>query len=261
MDGGDDGGTAPEPDFKIKGAASRQSTISTTDDCLICLQAITQRGIAVPCNHLSFDFGCLALWLNERPACPLCQAPVTAVQYDWRGPNDYQTFVVQSRSNDARHLRRIRVPQLSNGVPSIDPALERRRRIYRDELYSLHIGSNRHSRYIDFTPTIYIASKPLQSRTRAFLRRELQVFTFLEIPSPPRGGSTAFLIEFIVAILKTSDPKAADGHAVDLLTEFLGRENAQLLLHELIAWLRSPYARLEEWDGVVQYADGRTMKP
>ena len=86
-----------------------------------------------------------------------------------------------------------------------------------------------------------------------FLRRELKVFSFLDTAAAPRGGNREFLLEYIVAILKTNELKGASGHAEDLLTDYLGRGNAKLLLHELDAWLRSPYTALEAWDRHVQY--------
>ena len=42
------------------------------EPCVICLEAITERAVAVPCNHLNFDFLCLVSWLQERSICPLC---------------------------------------------------------------------------------------------------------------------------------------------------------------------------------------------
>jgi hypothetical protein len=91
-----------------------------------------------------------------------------------------------------------------------------------------------------------------------FLRRELQVFSFLNTAAAPRGGNREFLLEYIVAILKTNELKGASGHAEDLLTDYLGRGNAKLLLHELEAWLRSPYTTLGDWDSHVQYSTSRT---
>ena len=43
------------------------------DTCVICLQHVTERAIAVPCNHYTFDFVCLVSWLQERSTCPLCK--------------------------------------------------------------------------------------------------------------------------------------------------------------------------------------------
>lgn len=40
-----------------------------------------------------------------------------------------------------------------------------------------------------------------------------------------------------------------------MLQEFLGRDSARLFLHELGAWLRSPYTKLEDWDRHVQYRE------
>ena len=62
------------------------------------------------------------------------------------------------------------------------------------------------------------------------------------------------LLAYTLAILKTVDLKASDGRAEDFITEFLGRANARLFLHELNAWMRSPCEKLGEWDRVVQYA-------
>lgn len=141
--------------------------------------------------------------------------------------------------------------------------------MYRDNLYSMHIGTNRISKYRNFTPTSFAASATLQSRARKWIRRELQVFEFLspDYPSSTTNLSSTTtsnrflvsnnveaLLEYIILILKKVQIKGADGRAEDLVQEVLGRENARLFLHELGGWLRAPYHTLEEWDGVVQYA-------
>jgi hypothetical protein len=51
------------------------------------------------------------------------------------------------------------------------------------------------------------------------------------------------------------DMQGSDGHAENLIQEFIGRDHTRLLLHELRAWLRSPCESLREWDRVVQYRD------
>jgi hypothetical protein len=110
----------------------------------------------------------------------------------------------------------------------------------------------------------------LVSRARTFIRRELQVFSFLSDPRPsPASASSAsspessarrannaeFLLEYTVAILKTVDMQGAAGQAEGMLADFLGRDSARLFLHELRAWLRSPCLSLEAWDREVQYPD------
>lgn len=70
-----------------------------------------------------------------------------------------------------------------------------------------------------------------------------------------RANNAEFLLEYIIAILKTVDIKGSGGQAEDMLQEFLGRDNTRLFLHELKAWLRSPYTSLEDWDRNVQYND------
>jgi len=126
----------------------------------------------------------------------------------------------------------------------------------------MHVGSNCHSGYRDITPQVITEDAELQSKARTWLRRELRVFTFLH--TDPAGSTSQvattssnaeFLLAYIVSILKMVDIRASDGHAEDLLTEFLGREPARLFLHELNAWLRSPYTKLKEWDENMQYED------
>ena len=264
---GEDG---DDDDFKTNGAATRRAETKTLDKdtCTICLEPISDRAVTVPCNHLTFDFLCLVSWLQERSKCPLCNTEVTEVQYEFRGPEDFKTYrLVQhgpqkKNESEYQNLRRRRgqdfIRRRSERWASEhaeDPALERRKHVYRERLYSLHIGANKVSGYRDFTSSEFASSPDLQSRARMFLRRELQVFSFLDTAAAPRGGNREFLLEYVVAILKSNELKGANGRAENMLAEYLGRENSRLVLHELEAWLRSPFKRLEEWDREVQYAD------
>ena len=263
-------------DFGIKGAASkrkRKRSHVEPEACAICLEAVKERAVATPCNHLSFDFICLVQWLQEHATCPLCKAEVKEVQYDWRSPRDFKTYTVEKhhtakapashtrQRGSAVRRRRRDIPwgpqsaSSSSSVSAEDPSLTRRRQVYVDHTPSLHVGANRISQYQTFTPASFAASPALQTRARIFLRRELRVFAFLD--RRPAGANREFLIEYIVAVLKSNDPKGADGRAEELVKDFLGREDARLLLHELDAWLRSPYERLEAWDSHVQYGTAR----
>jgi hypothetical protein len=261
-----------------------ESTAGSTQDnsedtCVICLSSVTERAITVPCNHYTFDFVCLVSWLQERSTCPLCKAQVTAVQYDWRSPTDYKSYAVPRTHapSDVHTSRTDRpaslyapygLPRRPRGArraysPSIeDVAIRRRREVYWSKLYSLHVGSNPISGYRDISPRMIANSPELQSKARTWIRRELRVFTFLHTDSPESSSDTAttssnaeFLLSYIVSILKMVDVKGSNGHAENLLTEFLGRENSILFLHELNAWLRSSFTKVEEWDQNVQYEE------
>lgn len=147
-----------------------------------------------------------------------------------------------------------------------------RRSVYRNQLYSLRVGSNRLSQYSEVTPEQFNRDEALVSRARKWIRRELQVFSFLNpeteeedrgrshVPRPGhrrleerRANNAEFLLEYVIAILRTVDIKGSAGQAEELLRDFVGRDNARLFLHELLAWLRSPYESLEDWDRHVQY--------
>ncbi|KAF2399889.1 hypothetical protein EJ06DRAFT_477826 [Trichodelitschia bisporula] len=259
---------------------SKQQLVNV-DACVICLQAISDRAVASPCNHVSFDFLCLVSWLQEQPKCPLCKASVDTVQYDWHSPTDFKSFSVpslkpqahapvpraQHRNNPSSFRSRNPHRQPHHAVPAfVEPdAVLRRRHIYRHKLYSLHVGVNRFSRFRVLTPGLFVSSPELQSRARKWIRRELQIFTFLNPTSSAssedrswtlrRANNAEFLLEYIVAVLRTLDIRGSDGRAEDLLQEFLGRENARLFLHELGAWLSSPYQELRDWDMAVQYLE------
>jgi hypothetical protein len=75
-----------------------------------------------------------------------------------------------------------------------------------------------------------------------------------------RASNAEFLLEYIMAILRTTDIKGSGGHAEELLKDFLGRENTRVFLHELQAWLRSTYQHLRDWDGAVQYNESKVQQ-
>ncbi|KAL6852967.1 hypothetical protein ACO1O0_007516 [Amphichorda felina] len=168
----------------------------------------------------------------------------------------------------------------------LDRALERRRAVYFHYRFSKHIGSNRFSQFREITPRMFLRDPQLVSRARKWIRRELLVFPFLRRGLGPTRASTTsqvgvsgmswqdshgtgrrsrasmaqrraqnaeFLLEYIIAILKTVDIMGSAGEAENMISEYLGRQDTQLFLHELRAWLRSPFTELEDWDRVVQY--------
>ncbi|TVY43982.1 putative RING finger protein [Lachnellula occidentalis] len=261
--------------------SSRQENDHVEENCcVICLERITELAIAQPCMHESFDFLCLISWLQERATCPLCKAEVKTVQYEFGEEQKFKTYNVQATkvgqpppSNTSRHILdprsrrpyRLRRPyETPRPLPTPDGAILRRRHIYRNQLYSLHVGSNRLSRFRDLTPQLFNRDEELVSRARKWIRRELQVFEFLSPDGPSsldrRANNAEFLLEYIVAILKTVDIQGSGGQAEDMLQDFLGRENTRLFLHEMRAWLRSPYTSLEDWDRKVQYNEGHVGK-
>lgn len=253
----------PLTQHEVHSAGEHERNNAQPESCAICLEAIQGRAVAAPCNHLSFDFLCLAQWLQEHATCPLCKAEVKEVQYDWRAPDDFKTYIVgrhfKGKAAIPRHRRRTAAQRTrqrgssSNAAPVVeDPSLVRRRQIYADRTPALHHGANRVSGYRDFTPATFASSPGLQTRARVFLRRELRIFEYLD--RRPMGANSDYLVEYIVAVLKTHDPKGAEGKAEELLKEFLGQDDARLLLHELVARLRSPHETLDAWDAHVEYA-------
>ncbi|PBP20808.1 RING finger domain protein [Diplocarpon rosae] len=262
------------------------STEIEEDCCVICLERISEQAIAQPCEHGSFDFLCLISWLQEHSSCPLCKGETTSVQYSFTnsGPRTFKTYEVAAKKQppssiatspsgprsgysrphnlDPRPRRPYRRREYHVApTQTPDEALLRRRTVYEKQLFSLHVGCNRFSRFRDLTPALFLSDAELVSRARKWIRRELRVFTFLnpDCTSPSndrRANNAEFLLEYIVAILKTVDIQGSEAQAEEMIRDFLGRENTRLFLHELRAWLRSPYTDLAAWDSHVQYAEG-----
>ncbi|KAJ9392117.1 hypothetical protein DTO063F5_876 [Paecilomyces variotii] len=287
----DDGGDLQQEILKkTLQEVAHEDENGAANPCVICLDTITEPGVTIPCKHANFDFLCLVSWLEQRPSCPLCKSEITAVKYDLQaaaGPKIYRlpkqlkppstTAASQPSQPDfARFLERHgprprrRVPRPR--APEPDDPLIRRRQVYRHQLFSLRVGSNRLSKYRELTPQLFNEDEELVSRARKWIRRELQVFSFLNPDgedsgtqrvgrageqrlSSRRANNAEFLLEYIIAILRTVDIKGSAGQAEELLQEFIGRDNARLFLHELQAWLRSPYTSLQNWDRNVQYGD------
>jgi hypothetical protein len=272
-------------------SSSKESlNLLTPEICVICLERINDKSIALPCRHDHFHFSCLGTWLQGQRSCPLCKGDVIAVRYDdkQRGVQTYQlpideTRLPERRTTQTRPMRSRPMSRHINAKRSpredLDPAVQVRRRVYRNSLYSMHVGSNRYSGYLpagSITPDLLKRDAKQLSRLRAFTRRELQVFEFLDPTSPgsferssptsspmPRRRATnlEYLLEYIVSILQAILLKGSEGQAEELLSEYLGRDNARLFLHELENWLRSPFATLTEWDGALQYRDRHRYAP
>lgn len=264
----------------------------SADCCVICLDTITEPCAALPCTHAHFDLLCLLSWVEERASCPLCKASISKIRYTDAKTGNENIYPVENApgtqkerlgstgvhaaSEPLRRRQRRRSPESFRGADGIlsRPAsdIERRRNIYRHRLYSLHVGSNRVSQYrLPPTPNDFATNPHLISRSRLWIRRELQVFAFLSDSAEGDGDSmqqqpqaqsrrrdnAEFLLEYIVAIIKTVDIQGSAGQGEDMLTGFLGRDNARLFLHELRNWLRSPCQSLAVWDREVQYPDER----
>lgn len=311
-------------------SVSDPTDLPAPDHCVICLDVISEKAVALPCNHDQFDFPCLGTWLQRHQVCPLCKGDVTGIRFkvtdggggggdddnddtkifhlppveippERRRPPHSSSSNIGSRYGAIRHRQRPGLeaaywrrdrersrsgifrrrgrgifPPRAERVTQ-DTALDFRRGVYRDRLYALHVGSNRISRYRTLTPSMFQTDSHLVSRARMFLRRELQVFEFLypqhistesstsssssssssthsPSTSSRRANNADFVLEYVVSILQSIDLKGSSGQAEELLTDFLGRDNARLFIHELVSWLRSPFEKLEHWDRNVQYA-------
>lgn len=271
--------------------------------CVVCLDALAEPCQLFPCGHRHFHFPCVHLWLleNQSRACPICKASVSNVVYgaaDGQQTHEYgaldSSLLPPTGSHSSRPVSQVRQAQpppntaflpgrarrhLRGPQPWRAPAhrdepagMAFRRDVYRRLRYSMHVGSNSLSRYRELTRDSFRNDDELQRRARAFLRRELRVFSWLTTPDAgsvdhsagegPRSfqgrrrtTTVERLLGHIIWLLQHFELRGSDGSVEDVVTAHLGRENTRLLVHELHSFLRSPYSTLEDWDREAQYSE------
>jgi len=293
--------------------------VDDEEHCIICLQNIIDRTLLPECGHKYTCFQCICAWitsgsnsLNSR-RCPLCNTPIgTHLIHNLRGEHDFQKHwlppvnteaaadkgstlprqflgrVPQGTLAENRHRRNIRWGKRPakglDELEDLEKAIERRRHIYRRNLFAKHVASNRHTRYKPYpSPAQIAASQDLCSRILKFVRRELRVWEGLDIE---------FLTQYIISLLRTMDLRSE--RAIALLGEFLDSQDvwipdplptsrtirapsrrvcnamtthpsedkteprhrhihAEHFAHELYTYLRSPFTDLAMWDRTIQY--------
>ncbi|CAO1629115.1 unnamed protein product [Parajaminaea phylloscopi] len=136
---------------------------------------------------------------------------------------------------------------VNDPLEQLDRALERRRIVYRERLFALHMGSNRHSGF-QSAPSVASMSRKshLAEQILPFLRRELMAM--------PLGPSVDvhFLTTYIVSVLRSLDVRG--DAASRLLGELFGdHELAEHFCHELMTYMRSRSKSCAEFDRRVQY--------
>jgi hypothetical protein len=141
--------------------------------------------------------------------------------------------------------------------------------IYREGRYALHIGSSSYNSYRTLSVSDFQHDDQLTRRATAFIRRELLIIDCLnprERRQFPDAGPMRSLLEqrvgrnywgsqrvdYVMRVLRAVDMQSANGAAEEILRPVTG-EFTGLFLHELRAFLRSPFGRVEEWDEVVRY--------
>jgi len=92
--------------------------ISQSEECCICFEIISERGIINTCNHV-FCFSCIVKWSKIRNSCPLCRKHFSKIvpsnkqiiNLDSEDPVFTHTVFVPSR-NTRRRLSTTTRPQL-----------------------------------------------------------------------------------------------------------------------------------------------------
>lgn len=145
---------------------------------------------------------------------------------------------IVSEVQRSRQQRRSEGPSELEREEREERALERRKHIYRHNLYAAHVGSNRHTLYTPAPSPAQIRScADLQRRIMLFLHRELKVWAEVDAD---------WLAGYILSLLKVFDLRSDE--MGKLVGEWLGERVGRHLLHELESWLRSGKRELRFWD-------------
>ncbi|GJN87264.1 hypothetical protein Rhopal_000212-T1 [Rhodotorula paludigena] len=248
------------------------------EHCAVCLSPIENKTVVSPCHHGQFCWNCIRAWTDQSRKCPLCLGPIEHLIHNIRSASDYQIHYLlplhalsASTSSSLDYL-----PPRGNRRPRVNPtlprhalygrnrfsssarlnnedettwrerqeqrALERRRYIYREDLYAKHVASNRYTGFKPFSPQTFVNNADLKAKVIKFIRRELQVFPTVDI---------AFLTTYLVSIASQLDLRSSA--AIRLISDFLSEQDAQHLVHEITTFARSPFTTLEGYDRFVQY--------
>ncbi|GAA5998305.1 uncharacterized protein JCM10292_001110 [Rhodotorula paludigena] len=248
------------------------------EHCAVCLSPIENKTVVSPCHHGQFCWNCIRAWTDQSRKCPLCLGPIEHLIHNIRSASDYQIHYLlplhalsasTSSSLDYLPPRGNRRPRLNPTLPrhalygrnrfsssarlnnedettwrerQEQRALERRRYIYREDLYAKHVASNRYTGFKPFSPQTFVNNADLKAKVIKFIRRELQVFPTVDI---------AFLTTYLVSIASQLDLRSSA--AIRLISDFLSEQDAQHLVHEITTFARSPFTTLEGYDRFVQY--------
>ena len=258
------------------------------ETCIICTEPNRDSAHVLPCGHRLGCWSCIMTGLHTLAACWLCRQPVTCLVRERSGHMLTIPALAQTTGHSQRRSRRQWRSDREGPRPvtNVERQVLRRLYVYQHRLFSKHIGSSRRSGHREVTPHVFRNDPALQSRAKAFLRRELRVFSYMSTNSLPQSRDTPARVptddpeivrqvetnvDWLIRVLKIVDLKDSSGamvHHVESLLDDLNFGDQELLaslfIHELRAFLMSPYTRLGEWDASVQYdrpMQGRARVP
>lgn len=190
--------------------------------------------------YLTSCFACVTEWATQKRTCPLCISPLGPYILHGLDPSTQRFLKHYFDSNSAGpsapqrrpppDINSLRHRDESRQRQKLDRALEYRRHVYRHNLYSKHVASNRYTRYKPYPPPTAFRNNPVYARLLSvFLERELQVWPHVDVP---------FLSFYIPALLSHVDIRS--DAMIDQLEEWIGnRDDALLLSHEIEMFVRS----------------------
>ncbi|KAK5257792.1 hypothetical protein LTR40_009184, partial [Exophiala xenobiotica] len=98
----------------------QDANIPPPETCVICLEHISEKAIALPCRHEQFDFPCLGTWLQRQQVCPLCKRQVKAIRFNVgeRDTGGSQVFYLPEAESSSSSLERRRFSTAAAAAPA-----------------------------------------------------------------------------------------------------------------------------------------------
>ena len=252
--------------LKSDGSSSRSGTPDS--DCSICLGKVNNKAFTDACFH-TFCFVCLLEWSKIKATCPLCKTTFKSIihnvvsndvydQYHLK-PTDngsfgsdrrgrrfrYSTTMTEEHRSELtwRRNRALRRRYQSSYQIHIQAASEERRRlIYRANLWARHMGSNPYTLYRDISTDFFSRNPAITHRLVPWLRRDLGVLFTGE-------DHVTFMTQYILSLLPNVHLQTEEFH--EQLRPFLYGQTEHFI-HELVSFARSPYD-MNTYDRIAQY--------
>ncbi|KAJ8061500.1 hypothetical protein OCU04_009315 [Sclerotinia nivalis] len=239
------------------------------EDCKICDQSVSWKAKLQPCGHEIFHYCCIEKWLETGSrTCPLCRGEITSVRHNFSEDGKHSKY----KNLLELEFHGLLLAQEVHAVLRIPQQRMRRRLdVHLTKSFSLPIISFGQRKV---TPQDIANSSDMEARVRLFAEHEIQVFYLKCVcpgcqvsPLPAHIVSVnrleefrSFVLDRVVDLLKRYDlrDKAVE---IEQATEEYLNEHARLFLHELRAWIESPFETLDQWHRNAKYPDESSLTP
>ncbi|KAI8808979.1 hypothetical protein BJ742DRAFT_807071 [Cladochytrium replicatum] len=243
-----------------------EDVAATGPTCSICLQLYDDKTVLDSCYH-AFCFVCINQWAQVSRQCPLCKRPFLSAIHHILSDTNFAKYRFppmplksggtssSSRSTfPARPIRYTRPPPpppppRTPAQIAWDAGVVWRRHVYERGLRAKLVGVSVRSKVRDVSPEFFKKYPDKILLLIPWIRREIEAIL-------KSTSAVEQVKDYTVAILKKYEIQS--DLSISLLTDFLGK-HAELFVHELIAFARSPLTNISDYDAESQHGEAQSF--